>query len=76
MSQQTDADAPDPAFDKAGQDHVEGRTGPARTPETGAATGPAAGPHADPSLTRSDATPGAGSLPSEGAGDDAAAGTG
>lgn len=37
---------------------------------------PAAGPHAHPSLTNPDATPGAGTLPESGSGDDADSGSG
>ena len=37
---------------------------------------PAAGPHARPDLTNPDATPGAGVLPDEGAGDEADGGAG
>lgn len=57
----------DAAFDRAGQDAVEGRTGRAgaQSPAPGgkAGDGPSAGPHATAPLTSDAATPGTGALP-------------
>ena len=60
-----------PDSDKAAQDAIEGRTGPAAsgTPETSDRP-PSAGPHADPALINPDATPGTGALPSPGGDED------
>lgn len=62
-------------LDAVGQAEVEGRTGGAEASRA-APEEPAAGPHAAPPLTNPDATPGAGSLPSESTGGEVDAGTG
>lgn len=57
--------APDAAaFDRAGQDAVEGRTGGTDAArQAGEGDGPAAGPHATAPLTSDGSTPGTGALP-------------
>ena len=65
MADETRPDEADPdpaAFDRKGQDAVEGRRpeGDGGAPERT----PPAGPHAAASLTSDDATPGTGALPS------------
>ena len=55
------------AFDRAGQDAVEGRDSRRARP---AEDGPAAGPHAAEPLTTPEATPGAGALPGAGQADE------
>ena len=60
-----------PNSDKAAQDAIEGRAGPAasQAPEPSDPP-PSPGPHADPALINPDATPGTGALPSPGGDED------
>lgn len=63
----TPAGADEAAFDRAGQEAVEGRNTPPVRP---GGEGPAAGPHAAQPLTTPEATPGSGALPGKGQADE------